>query len=339
MLTLKLMERLFPTKGLNKNKFNLVREREKLVEVMNRILPKYGISTYLRICAFLGNCGIETDYFRTTSEYASGWDYDISVNPRKARGLGNLSKGDGPRFKGGGLTQTTGKTNYAKLNPVIGKRLGIDFTKNPEKLQDDIEIAVESACIYWDDNNLNAFADRGEFKQLSAIVNRGDKNKLPLHWAKRLSLYKKCQTVIPTDFSITLPSQAEVEPIHTVTDIPAVPAPDLSQKNDEQAVITDVQAVSEGEPKTEDVLATAFDKNVSPEQLKEVSLSMWSRIWRFLIRPLTLLYTALEAGNIYAWLGVALAIVFAAVLLYLHRADIRRLWQKLVEKITGKFTN
>lgn len=235
MITAKLFNSLFPTIGLNPRKFNLVRKRDELIDALNRILPKYGIDNYLRICAFLGNCGIETDYFKTTIEYASGWDYDISVNPAKARSLGNYHKGDGPKFKGSGLSQTTGGFNFGELNRIVGKRLGIDFTKNPEKLREDIDIAVESACIFWDSHNLNSYADRGEFKQLSAIVNRGDENLTPMHWAKRNELYSLLKRRIPVDFSFA--PTAIVQPAQPSPSAPEAdnPAPVvLTPVNDNQ---------------------------------------------------------------------------------------------------------
>lgn len=196
MLTRRLFDSIFPTKGLNPQKYNLVRERDLLIETLNEVLPRYGITTYLRVCAFLGNCGIETDFFRTTTEYASGEDYEWRGN------LGNVYTGDGRRFKGRGLTQTTGRANYAAVNKTYGARVGIDFLKNPAKLAE-VRHAVESACVFWDDHKLNDYADRGQFKELSAIVNRGDKNKTPLHWAKRNELYSKCKRMIPRDFGLT----------------------------------------------------------------------------------------------------------------------------------------
>jgi len=231
MITLQLMERLFPTTGLNPRKYNLVRERAALVAAMNRILPKYGIDKYLRLCAFLSNCGIETDYFRTTTEYASGWDYDVSVNPRKARSLGNFKKGDGPRYKGSGLSQTTGGFNFAAVQKAIGSKLGIDVVKNPEILRENIDVAVESACIFWKDNNLNHYADRGLFQQLSGIVNRGDKDRIPLHWAKRNELYSLCKRRVPADFSFaaSLSANKIEQQIPAVQAISAVDSDLLSQ--------------------------------------------------------------------------------------------------------------
>lgn len=202
MITKTFFNSLFPTKGLNTKKFNLVRRRDELINAMNEILPKYKIDNYARICAFWANCGIETDYFKTTIEYADGWDYDISRNPKKARGLGNFTKGDGPRYKGSGLSQTTGKNNFKAVQIAIGKQLGIDVVANPEILRNDLRVAVESACIFWRDHDLNFYADRGRFKELSALVNRGDKDKEPLHWAKRNALYKILLVSVPKNFTI-----------------------------------------------------------------------------------------------------------------------------------------
>lgn len=205
MITKELFNSIFPTNGLtsakNLKKYNLVRQRTELIDALNRILPKYGINNYFRISAFFSNCGIETDYMKTTSEYADGWDYDISVNPAKARELGNYKKGDGPRYKGSGLSQTTGGYNFGEVQKRIGKKLGVDVVKNPELLRKNIDLAVESACIYWDDHNLNQLADRGEFRALSGIVNRGDADLKPLHWEKRNMLYSLCKRRIPKDFA------------------------------------------------------------------------------------------------------------------------------------------
>lgn len=321
MITSKLFNSLFPVAGLNPRKFNLVRQRDELIEALNRILPKYQINSYLRICAFLGNCGIETDYFKTTIEYATGDDYEGRL------GLGNTRRGDGRRFKGRGLTQTTGRDNYEDVQSGIGEKLGIDVIKNPEKLAE-IEIAVESACIFWKENNLNKYADRGEFKSLSAIVNRGDKSKTPLHWAKRNELYSLCKRRVPKDFSfsITLPELCETQQNQSVGAVSGVSA-DSQLHNplpSETVVLTSTEPA-----KDDSFLAAALDRNVSSDQIKATLPTVGTRIWRYVARPLGLLYAALEAGNIAAWLGIVVLVGILVYLIYAHRADIKKLWDTL----------
>jgi glycerol-3-phosphate acyltransferase PlsY len=80
-------------------------------------------------------------------------------------------------------------------------------------------------------------------------------------------------------------------------------------------------------------LADAVDKNVSADQLKVVGKSGLARVWKFAVRPLAMFYTALEAGNVAAWLGVAVLAVSIGLMIYWHRADIKQ----LVDKLKAKF--
>lgn len=206
MITKELLEKLCPTAGFNPRKYNLVAKRDELVSALNTFLPQYGIDTKKRVDAALSCWGIETDYFRTTEEYASGADYE------GRKDLGNTQKGDGKKFKGRGVGQTTGRYNYGQLNKTIGPKLGIDFLETPERL-DEIPVAVESACIFWQSHNLNQYADAKQIKQLNAVVNRGDPNKTPLGWAKRNELYSKCFRYVPEDVFADIEPAAPVEPI------------------------------------------------------------------------------------------------------------------------------
>lgn len=54
--------------------------------------------------------------------------YDIEFNPRKAKELGNVNKGDGYMFRGRGLVQLTGRENYKKFSSIVRKNL----EENPE---------------------------------------------------------------------------------------------------------------------------------------------------------------------------------------------------------------
>lgn len=315
------MERLYPTKGLNPKKYNLVRERDELIDALNRILPQYKIINYKRVCAFLSNCGVETDYFRTTEEYASGADYE------GRKGLGNTQAGDGRRFKGRGLSQTTGRWNYSVLNKTVGKRLRIDFLKNPERLNE-IDIAVESACIFWDEHNLNDYADRGAFKQLSGIVNRGNENLTPLHWAKRNELYSLCKRTLPQNFTLS-ESIEPPEAIKPAQDAPKQPETATNQPAPRAVEPSPSENPQNSEVENSDLLTNA----ISPDEVKTVSRSAGKRVWQFLVRPIGLLYAALEAGNVYAWAGVIVFTVAVGLTLYWHRADLKKLFAKLQVKI------
>ena len=167
-------------------------QRNRFVAPFNLFLPQYKITSKLQIAAFIATGGIETDYLRTTSEYASGKDYE------GRKDLGNTQPGDGMRFKGHGFFQTTGRFNHKKVTEATFSKLGIDFEKDPHRLEE-IDIAVESACIFWRDNNLSKWADKGDFFGVSGKVNRGDSTKKAMHYDKRLALYEKCMSILPNN--------------------------------------------------------------------------------------------------------------------------------------------
>jgi predicted chitinase len=333
MITRELFDRIFPTRGHDPHKYNLVRDRDQLIAALNKFLPVYEISTYLRICAFLASCGIETDYFKTSVEYASGDGYDTRTD------LGNTKAvdGDGRKYKGRSLVQTTGAYNYLRVVIRFVKKLtGIDYSKDqkkllieadrlevnfiahPEKLAE-VEPAVEAACIFWEEHGLNAYADRREFKQLNGLINRGSAKLLPLQWPKRNELYSKCLRSIQPDFDLLSNKQA----------------PQIQQIVAENP--TDTTSVSNEAPASspdDNFLADAIDKNVSADELRGLAREHSPRLIVQLARPIGYIWAALEAGNVYAWFGIALAVIFIGFELYLHRVKIQKAFQKLKAKLT-----
>lgn len=82
--------------------------------------------------------------------------------------LGNTAAGDGYKYRGRGLMQTTGKDNYSAL----AKFSGIDFVNKPELLEQP-KYAVLSAVYFWTKNGLNSLADKGDFKGITQKINGG----------------------------------------------------------------------------------------------------------------------------------------------------------------------
>lgn len=133
-----------------------------LIDPLNKYLPLYEINTLLRLDHFFGQSAEETDGFHTLTEYANGNEY----NGR--RDLGNVEPGDGPRYKGRGIFQLTGRANYDRL----GKILGIDLINNPE-LAATPEVAVRVACEYWKTHGLNALAVNDDLTGITRRINGG----------------------------------------------------------------------------------------------------------------------------------------------------------------------
>jgi putative chitinase len=185
-------------------------KRDRFLPYLNEALPRYDITTPKRISAFLATCCFESDYFRATEEYADGWAYDKSRNPRKAKELGNTEAGDGPKFKGRGLIQLTGRANYAELDNSFEDDTPT-FVIYPERLAKP-QYAVESACWYWQTRKLNKYADIGAFDQIQGIVNRGNATKTAKDLYKRHYLYTVALAALRTSPILSAPAQPTVAP-------------------------------------------------------------------------------------------------------------------------------
>lgn len=126
------------------------------------VLYANGIRTNKELAMFLAQMAHETANFRTLREYASGKAY----NGR--RDLGNTRPGDGPRYKGRGYIQLTGRANYR----TYGKIVGADLESNPE-LAARPDIALKVALAYWKRRGLGKLARRGDIRGVTKRINGG----------------------------------------------------------------------------------------------------------------------------------------------------------------------
>lgn len=116
--------------------------------------------------------------------------------------LGNIHPGDGIRYRGRGLLQTTGLYNYVSVRDRLRARLnGVavpDFVAEPELLALP-QWASLSAADFADREKLNDYADAGQFDHYCDIINRGHPTRLigdSNGYKQRLELYTVAKEVL-----------------------------------------------------------------------------------------------------------------------------------------------
>lgn len=96
-------------------------------------------------------------------EFASGEAYNGMTN------IGNIHPGDGPRYKGRGYIQLTGRSNYR----YFGNKIGVDLENNPDlALRPDI--AAKVVVEYWKFWKIPQIAKTGDWKAVNQKVAGGD---------------------------------------------------------------------------------------------------------------------------------------------------------------------
>lgn len=97
-------------------------------------------------------------------------------------GNGTPESGEGWKFRGRGLKQLTGKDNMTRCSAA----LGVDFVSNPDLLLEPI-YAARSAGWFWKTNHLSKFADVGDIKGMTKVINGG-----LIGYEQRQALYDAC---------------------------------------------------------------------------------------------------------------------------------------------------
>ncbi len=145
----------------------------KYLPYLNELMPKFGITTQLRKAHFLAQVAHESGELRYNTEIASGKAYDTG---RLAIALGNTpaADGDGQKYKGRGLIQLTGTTNYRKFNFYLHDVLKeeTDVLQNPEKVAEP-RYAVMTACWFFKTSGCLALADKDDVRSVTKRVNGG----------------------------------------------------------------------------------------------------------------------------------------------------------------------
>jgi putative chitinase len=114
-------------------------------------------------------------------------------NPKKAKSLGNTRPGDGFRFRGNGMLQTTGGDAHRR----IGDKVGVDFFDHPELLTSP-EHALEPVLFEWTNSKCNTFADADDVLSISKAINIGDPNSpaTPIGMDDRITWLKRAKNAL-----------------------------------------------------------------------------------------------------------------------------------------------
>ena len=129
---------------------------------LNDAMDEFSIDSPTRQAMFLAQVAHESGELRYVEEIASGAAYEGRAD------LGNTEPGDGERYKGRGLIQITGRTNYA----ACGTALGVDLIATPELLSG-VVLACRSAAWFWQTHGCNELADADNFRQITLRINGG----------------------------------------------------------------------------------------------------------------------------------------------------------------------
>jgi len=160
---------------------------------LEQLLDDYEINTPQRVAAFIAQCAHESGNFVFIKEnlnykaaslrkvfgkyfpsdelaaaYANKPEMIANRVYANRMGNGDEASGDGYRYCGRGLIQLTGKDNYT----FFAGSLDISVEEAAEYLQT-FEGAAQSACWFWESNNLNQWADRGDILTLTKRINGG----------------------------------------------------------------------------------------------------------------------------------------------------------------------
>ncbi|MEX5546106.1 glycoside hydrolase family 19 protein [Pseudomonas pergaminensis] len=136
------------------------------VPALNTAMNRYGIVGTARAAAFIAQVGHESGQLRYVREI---WGPTAQQAGYEGRAdLGNTVKGDGSKYRGRGLIQTTGRANYK----ACGEALSLDLVNHPELLELP-QPAAMSAAWFWSMKGLNTLADQGDFVKITRRINGG----------------------------------------------------------------------------------------------------------------------------------------------------------------------
>jgi putative chitinase len=135
---------------------------ELILPNLNNTLKRYEINTPLRICHFLTQIFVESNYFRIIQEPGIGFNYEGSIE------LSNTQPGDGRRYIGRGYLQIRGRKQYKEYK----KYSDIDILMYPHYVTTP-KVAMDVAGWIWNKKDLNFLADQNDLEGITKLLTGG----------------------------------------------------------------------------------------------------------------------------------------------------------------------
>lgn len=163
-------------------------------DAMMEMFPKYDITTPNRVAGFIAQTAHESanykvlsenlnysakaldaifgKYFKRAGRDAEQWHRQPEkiANTIYAGRMdnGDTASGDGWRYRGGGILQLTGKYNYTAFGKSVGMSAedATDYVRTKQG-------AIESACWFWKENNINKYCDNDDIVRMTKRINGG----------------------------------------------------------------------------------------------------------------------------------------------------------------------
>lgn len=153
---------------------------------------RFSINTPARLAGFIAQCRVESAdftaleeslFYRDPARIMRIWPTRVTTlqqaqslarNPQglanvvyaSRLGNGDTTSGDGWRYRGRGLKQLTGKTNYADAAQALER----PYVTNPDLVAQP-EDACMTAAWFWHKNKLNVLADTAQWDAITRAVN------------------------------------------------------------------------------------------------------------------------------------------------------------------------
>ncbi|WP_248745144.1 glycoside hydrolase family 19 protein [Pseudomonas sp. MWU12-2037] len=164
------------------------------VPVLNTAMNDYQIVTTQRVAAFLAQTGHESGQLQSVVEnlnygaqallatwpnrFTPDLAAQVARQPEQIANIvyasrmdnGDASSGDGWSYRGRGLIQITGRSNYRQCS--LGLFCDERLLLQPELLEQP-QWAAESAAWFWEQQGLNALADADQFNSITRKINGG----------------------------------------------------------------------------------------------------------------------------------------------------------------------